>query len=70
MPETLILSSSGAGAIVDANTIVVATLLDAIARLERRPITKVVLAGSYARSEELASSLAELYPSITLEHEV
>lgn len=67
---TLILSSEATRSIAHENLIVVGTPLDAITRLEARvPISTLVLAGSYARDEEVAQFFAEFYPSIGLEHE-
>ncbi len=47
--------------------ITVATALDAIARLERRPIGTVVLTGPNASSPEVVAFLVEHYPSVRIE---
>jgi hypothetical protein len=50
--------------------VVVTTPLDAIMQLEGPGrIGTVVLAGSFAMNEELANSLAELYPGLRIECE-
>jgi hypothetical protein len=65
--ETLIISHDGDRGDAHAETVVVRTPLDAIARLEHpRPIDAVVLAGSFAVNDELATFLAESYPSVRL----
>lgn len=70
MDHTLILSSEAARTVTCGNTTVVATPLDAITRLETRPlIARVVLAGAYARNDELAIFLCEQYPAVQLQHE-
>ena len=70
MNDTLILSSNAVRQVKHANTIVVATPLDAINWLEdRRSISTVILAGAYARNDELTSFLIEAYPAVQLEHE-
>lgn len=70
MNHTMIVSSSSrvrnAG-----DAIWVASPLEAIVRLESpEAIDTVVLAGSYATNHELASALAELYPTVRVECEV
>jgi hypothetical protein len=52
------------------DAICVATPLEAIMRLENRPIGTIVLAGEYAANPELAIALGELYPSVRIEREV
>jgi len=70
MNDTLILSSNAPRLVKHANMIVVTTPLDAINWLEdRRSISTVILAGAYARNDELASFLTEAYPTVHLEHE-
>jgi hypothetical protein len=50
--------------------IVVGTPLDAITRLERRSaISTIILAGTFARNDELAAFLAEFYPAVHLAKE-
>ncbi len=68
MPDTLIVSSEPVpGARADA--FVVGTPLEAITRLERRPVHTVVLAGSFARNRELAAFLRDFYPSVRVARE-
>jgi hypothetical protein len=52
-----------------AGAIVVSTALDAIARLERATIARVVLAGSFAADPVLAAFISEAYPTVHLELE-
>jgi hypothetical protein len=56
--------------LVDEHSFCVSTPLDAIVRLERRPIATVILVGPYATDPELAAVLGELYPSVRIEREV
>lgn len=70
MVETLVLSSHASHSITHADTIVVATPLDAIRRLEAgSSITRVVLGGTFARNDELVLFLADFYPAVRLEQE-
>lgn len=51
------------------NTICVTTPLDAIMRLEKRPIRTVVLAGHYAYDSALAAFIGEQYPNVKIERD-
>jgi hypothetical protein len=71
MNVTLILSSNASRSITHEDTTIVATPLDAISRLEgHRPISTVLLAGTFARNTEVVKFLAEFYPSVRIEYEV
>ncbi len=75
MQRTLIVSSSSQRAEATQpeqdDEISVATPLDAIARLERKPrIRTIVLTGAYARNEALAAFLNEFYPSVRVAREL
>jgi hypothetical protein len=52
-----------------ADAICVTTPLDAIMRLEKRPIRTIVLAGAYADDTELAEFLGEQYPNVRIERD-
>jgi hypothetical protein len=52
-----------------SNSIVVSTALDAITKLERATIARVVLAGSFASDPVLAAFIVEAYPTVALELE-
>jgi len=69
MSDTLIVSSDHLPG-ARPNGYVVATPLEAIARLERRRVSTVVLAGTFARDRELASFLRAFYPAIRVEREI
>jgi len=71
MQDTMILATANQGApAASDDTVIVTTPLDAIMRLEKRPIRTIVLAGSYATNRELAAFLGEFYPSILVVREV
>jgi hypothetical protein len=64
--ETLVITDSEGTH--EQGTLVVPTPLDMIGCLEdkRIPIATVILAGRYARDREMASSLQELYPDVSV----
>jgi hypothetical protein len=69
MSDTLIVSSDRYPT-ADDDMFVVKTPLEAIARLERRRVRTVVLAGTFARNRELAAFLRAFYPAVRIEREV
>ena len=69
MSDTLIVSSVRY-AMPHDDAFVVTTPLEAIARLERRRVRTVVLAGTFARNRELAAFVRAFYPAVRVEREV